>query len=95
MEEMNGLNAVRLGDSVQRAGDFEPRKTAVVRSSFKEQLNGYTFGKDSAAFVKLAKYGLNEISFTSSNSQNGFAVFSDIYYPRDWKAYVMVRKHRS
>ena len=87
-EEMSSLDAVRLGDSIQTPGDFEPAKTAVVRNTFKEHLDGYTFGKDSAAYVKLAKYGLNEISFTSSNSQNGFAVFSDIYYPRDWKAFI-------
>jgi uncharacterized membrane protein YfhO len=38
--------------------------------------------------VKLAKYGLDDISFTSKNSKDGLAVFSDIYYDKGWKAYV-------
>ena len=47
-----------------------------------------SFGKDSAAGVKLEKYGLDDISFKSSNSKDGLAVFSDIYYAKGWKAYV-------
>ncbi len=31
---------------------------------------------------------MNEISFVSSNSHEGLAVFSDIYYDKGWKAYV-------
>jgi uncharacterized membrane protein YfhO len=46
------------------------------------------FGKDSAAYVKLAKYGLDDISFTSANSKDGLAVFSDIYYAKGWKAFI-------
>lgn len=87
-EEMNGLNAEQLGDTAAVAGAFSPRKTAVMRTNFKEAMGNYTFGKDTAATVKLAKYGLNEISFTSNNSKNGLAVFSDIYYEKGWKAFV-------
>ncbi|XZF15377.1 YfhO family protein [Chitinophagaceae bacterium MMS25-I14] len=87
-EEMLSLNAAALGDTVKVADAFEPKKTAVIRETFKEQLNGYTFGKDSSAKVLLDQYGLNNISFRSDNSQNGLAVFSDIYYAEGWKAYV-------
>src|SRR5690606_485479 len=44
--------------------------------------------KDSGAYVKLAEYGLNNLNFVSNNSRDGFAVFSDIYYPHGWKAYI-------
>jgi hypothetical protein len=87
-EEILGLNAGSLGDTATIPNAFQPLSTAVVRNTFKKDLEGYTFGKDSAAFVRLSKYGLNTISFTSSNAQNGFAVFSDIYYPYGWKAYI-------
>lgn len=87
-EEILGLNATALGDTVQVANSFEPKKTAVIRKTFEKELAGYTFGKDSAAYVKLDKYGLNDISFVSSNSQPGLAVFSDIWYPHGWKAYI-------
>lgn len=87
-EEILSLNAGSLGDTATVPGAFNPRTTAVVRTTFRKDLEGYNFGKDSAASVKLSKYGLNEISFISNNSQNGLAVFSDIYYPYGWKAYI-------
>jgi uncharacterized membrane protein YfhO len=51
-------------------------------------MNGYSFGKDSAASITLTKYGLQDLSYQSKNSKAGLAVFSDIYYPYGWKAYV-------
>ena len=87
-EEMDGLNAPELMDTTVMPNAFDPKKTAVIRTTFKNDLNGYTFGKDSAAFVKLDRYGLDDISFKSNNSQNGLAVFSDIYYAKGWKAFV-------
>lgn len=85
-EEMDALNAGKIGDTAKVAGAFQPLNTAVLRSNYKGQLNG-SFGKDSAASVSLAKYGLNNIAYRSSNSRDGFAVFSDIYY-KDWHAFV-------
>ncbi len=87
-DEINGLNAARLGDTTIVPNAFEPKKTAVMRENFKSIIGNYTFGKDSVAYVKLDKYGLDEISFKSSNSQDGLAVFSDIYYENGWKAFI-------
>ena len=87
-EEMSGLNAANIGDTVAMPNAFEPKKTAVMRSSFKDALGSGAIGKDSAAYVKLAKYGLDDISFTSSNTKEGLAVFSDIYYSKGWTAKV-------
>lgn len=87
-EEMQMLNAPPLGDTAFNPNAFNPARTAVVRANFEGQLAGYQFGKDSAASIQLTKYGLNDLSFVSNNSQNGFAVFSDIWYPYGWEAYV-------
>ncbi len=87
-DEINSLKAAQLGDTSNMPGAFEPKKTAVMRDKFKSEMGSYTFGKDSAAYVKLDRYGLDEISFKSSNSKDGLAVFSDIYYEMGWKAYV-------
>lgn len=87
-EEILSLKASNLGDTAQVANSFDPRRTAVVRNTFKDQLKNASFAKDSAAVVMLDKYGLNEISYRSKNSANGLAVFSDIYYPYGWTAYV-------
>jgi hypothetical protein len=88
-EEILSMKAAKLGDTVMAGpADFNPRETAVIRNTFAPQINDLQPGKDSAAQVKLAKYGLNEISYTSSSSREGLAVFSDIWYPLGWKAYI-------
>lgn len=87
-EEMAGLNAPNIGDTAVPAGSFNAATTAIVRDNFKKDIGEFTPGKDSAAYVKLAKYGLNNISYKSKNSREGFAVFSDIYYPKEWKAFI-------
>src|SRR5690606_22552069 len=81
-------NAPALGDTNPMPDAFNPRTTAVIRENWREQAGNNTLGKDSNAYVKLVEYGLNKISFESSNSSDGFAVFSDIYYPKGWKAYI-------
>lgn len=86
-EEMNGLNAADIGDTA-KPGDFNAATTAIVRNTFKQDVGDLTPAKDSSATVKLAKYGLNNISYKSKNSRAGFAVFSDIWYPDEWKAYI-------
>ena len=80
-------SAMGISDSGQ-AGGFVPKNTAIIRTTFKSDFGNYSFGKDSAAYVKLDKYGLDDISFVSSNSKDGLAVFSDIYYSKGWKAFV-------
>lgn len=87
-EEMNGLNASNIGDTSVMPNAFNPRKTAVIRSTFKNDMGNYTFGKDSISTVKLTQYGLDDLSFESRNSKDGLAIFSDIYYNKGWKAYV-------
>ncbi len=87
-EEILALNAKKLGDTAELANAFNSKNTAVIRNTFKNELDNYSFGKDSAAKIMLTKYGLNDLSFQSKNSQNGLAVFADIYYPYGWKAYV-------
>ena len=87
-DEMNALNAPQIGDTALPAGAFSPMNTVVLRASLKDKVGNAAIGKDSAAFIKLTKYGLDELSFTSNNSKEGIAVFSDIYYPKGWKAYV-------
>jgi hypothetical protein len=88
-EEMSAMNAPRIGDTASVPGGWKARNTAIVRKNFAGELNNATtFVRDSAAYVRLSKYGLNDIHFESSNTQEGLAVFSDIYYDKGWKAYV-------
>lgn len=86
---MLALSAEQLGDrSDTMANAFRPMQTAVMRAKYKSEFGNSEYTRDSASYVKLAEYGLNNISYVSNSSTDGFAVFSDIYYPYGWTAYV-------
>ena len=46
------------------------------------------FVKDTTAVIKLDSYKSNELKYTSNNPNNGFAVFSEMYYKNGWNAYI-------
>lgn len=85
-EEMLSMNEADPADSTNTG--FNSKETAIVRTKYKDKLEGYNIGKDSNAYVKLTRYGLNDMGYESSNTKDGFAVFSDIYYPYGWEAYI-------
>jgi uncharacterized membrane protein YfhO len=50
---------------------------------------GKTFGdfkRDSLAKIDLIEYKPNHLKYKSTNSNAGFAVFSEMYYANGWKA---------
>ncbi|KAA5537458.1 YfhO family protein [Taibaiella lutea] len=88
-EEMAALNGPSLQTPMDTtAGNFNPTQTAIVRDTFKSVVGNYNFGKDPAAYIKLAPngYAADNLKYESNNTQPGIAVFSDIYYPTGWTA---------
>ena len=51
-------------------------------------LESTSYDLDSLAYVKLVKHQPNEMRYKSSNSNDGFIVFSEIFYPYGWEAYI-------
>ncbi|TRX26766.1 YfhO family protein [Flavobacterium franklandianum] len=48
-------------------------------------LKNKSFVKDSLASIKLDFYKPNHLNYTSNNTNNGLAVFSEMYYRNGWK----------
>jgi hypothetical protein len=46
------------------------------------------FELDSTASIKLEEFKPNYLRYTSNNTHDGFAVFSEIYYSKGWQSYV-------
>lgn len=67
---------------------FNPRDTVVIDKRFQAEVGTIEPRADAKAQVKLTQYGLNELHYQSSNANLGLAVFSDIYYPAGWKAFI-------
>ncbi len=64
------------------------RNVAVVDACFESYVKDKSFAKDSSSSIELVKYTPEYIDYKSKSSQNGLAVFSEIYYPFGWEAYI-------
>ncbi len=87
-EEMKALDAQRGADTARRPDSFEPLRTAVINTRFRSTIGAYSFSKDSAARITLTSCTPDELLYTSDTKSPGLAVFSEIYYPKDWKAFI-------
>jgi hypothetical protein len=73
--EMGALNTVSLRD------------TAVAQQRFASLVKQQP-QFDSTATLKVAEYLNDKITYNFSSASNQFAVFSEVYYPHGWNAYI-------
>ena len=78
-EEMNALNA------------FDPKQVAFVDEKFKSAIPSSPV-YDSTAFIKLIENKNDNIKYEFNAASSQFAVFSEIYYPNGWEAYIDGKK---
>lgn len=74
-EEMKALNSLKTKD-----------EATLSKKENKDVTIAATFTKDSTATINLETYKPNYLKYVSTNSNAGFGVFSEIYYPKGWKA---------
>lgn len=70
----------------EKISDFDPSNEAIVNSKYSDQISGKEFSGEGE--IKLNSYAPNYLKYTSNSSDKQFAVFSEIYYPLGWKAYI-------
>lgn len=75
-EESDALNQINL------------RNTLVTDVKFKDFVKDFQPGHDSAATIKLTKYAPDYVEYDYSAKEKGTVVFSEVYYPYGWKAYI-------
>lgn len=74
--------------AVMKAMDhFNARDTAIVAESFKSSIP-FTPVADSTASIRQVYNDNDDILYSSNSNSNQFAVFSEIFYDRGWKAYI-------
>ncbi len=66
--------------------NFSPRDTAVFFAA--DQGRVTVTPVDSAATIQLMANNNDEVIYQSNASTNGFAVFSEVFYDKGWKAYI-------
>lgn len=67
--------------------DFDPLERAIVDSRFKDYVKG-DISRDSSATIELTNYSVNKLTYKYTAAVDGVVIFSEIYYPKGWTAYI-------
>ncbi|MDX2171979.1 MAG: YfhO family protein [Bacteroidota bacterium] len=67
--------------------NINTKTQAILNQKYQTEL-GLKNTYNSGGTIKLVSYKPNDLQYESDNSQEGFAVFSEIYYPKGWNAYI-------
>lgn len=74
-------------EELKKLGEVNTRDVAVIdESKFAINLDGYQGEYDSASQIKLVDSRPASLRYESVSSVNSLAIFSEIYYPKGWKA---------
>ena len=85
---VNQIQLVSTADEEMNALDkLDSKKVAVINSK-EFKFRKTAFVKDSLASITLDLYQPNHLKYTSTNTSDGLAVFSEMYYKNGWNAYV-------
>ena len=68
-------------DEILALNKINTKITAIANAS---DLKSKRFVKDSMASIQLVDYKLNHLVYETKNTEDGFAVFSEVYYKNGW-----------
>lgn len=86
---VSGIKSVNNAqEEFQAIGTTPLNHVAIIAPPYNAQLTQGAIQADSTAFIKLTSYVPDKICYHTRNSKAGLAVFSEIFYPDGWKAYI-------
>ena len=83
---VQNIKFVQTADQEMKALDKLDTKNVAVMNATEFEIKNKAFAKDSVATIILDSYKPNHLKYTSKNSNEGLAVFSEMYYKNGWKA---------
>ncbi len=66
--------------------EFAPYRMAVVDRKFQDKVLDYN--SNAQIKIELTEYAPNRLAYSYSSDKNALTIFSEIYYPKGWNAYV-------
>lgn len=75
-------------EEMQAISSFDPSKEAFVHNEFKDKIQAAKLGQTANATIQLTSYHPDKLVYEYTAPNDVFAVFSEVYYDKGWKAYV-------
>lgn len=75
-------------EEIMALDSLDLKDQAVFNRSKFGNINGGEYKSDSTASVVLTRYSPNHLTYRSENTDPGVVVFSEMYYPNGWNAYI-------
>lgn len=87
---VNEVRLVNSADEEMKSLDSLKTKSQAIISTnhfpiLAKDLANRTYKKDSLSMIDLLEYKPNYLKYETQNTNDGVAVFSEIYYPKGWK----------
>lgn len=73
---------------IDALSDFHPSNEAIIDQRFENFVAGKEFSKDTVSYIKLESYKPNHLIYKAECEDEELAIFSEIYYPKGWNAYL-------
>lgn len=75
-------------EEMQAISSFDPHKEAFVNQQYQNEIKAKTSSASTTGEIKLTSYHPDKMQYEYTASNDVFAVFSEIFYDKGWKAYV-------
>ena len=72
--------------SIESLSQFSPTTTAIIDEKYKKHIDASVFNGENS--IQLKSYLPNKLTYHVNSKRSGFAVFSEIFYPKGWTAYI-------
>jgi uncharacterized membrane protein YfhO len=86
------VNSYQLVDNADQEiaalGKADLSKVIVVDKKYQSLLGNISPVKEGSSHLSLKSYSPNQLIYSYSGKGNQIAVFSEIYYPKGWNAYI-------
>lgn len=88
------VNNIKWVDSpdeeIKALNEFDPSETAIIDKRFEPFIsnkfeNSYN---ENSSYIKMVSYAPDYLVYESESAEDKLAVFSEIYYPHGWHAYI-------
>ncbi len=84
----NVMFAKNANEEIRLLDSLDTKKTAIINKEFKDLLPLENIKRDSMATIILESHSPNHLVYKTSSSTPQMAIFSEVYYPKGWNAYI-------